>query len=140
MTDGLADVRFPAFDAGGKYLWFTASTDYGPSAVWLDLTSVERAVTRSVWLAVLAAKEPSPFGPESDEEPAADAARGEHAQRDLRAVREHAGRVDGMHQRDDADGQIVGRLFIGRFQLRCVVRGKAEKARWADDPARVRGR
>jgi len=72
VTDGLADARFPAFDASGKYLWFTASTDYGPSAPWLDMTSVERPVSRSVWLAVLAAKEPSPFAPESDEEKAAD--------------------------------------------------------------------
>ena len=69
-TDGLADARFPAFDASGKYLWFTASTDYGPTAPWLDMTSVERPVSRSVWLAVLAAKEPSPFAPESDEEKA----------------------------------------------------------------------
>ncbi|MBZ0090569.1 MAG: protease, partial [Thermoanaerobaculia bacterium] len=70
VTDGLADARFPAFDAAGKYLWFTASTDYGPSAPWLDMTSVERPVSRSVWLAVLAAGEPSPFAPESDEEKA----------------------------------------------------------------------
>lgn len=71
VTDGLADARFPAFDASGKYLWFTASTDFGPTAPWLDMTSVERPVSRSVWLAVLAAKEPSPFAPESDEEKAA---------------------------------------------------------------------
>jgi tricorn protease len=79
ITDGLADVRFPAFDAGGKYLWFTASTDFGPSSAWLDLTSVERPVSRSVWLAVLAAKEASPFGPQSDEEPGPDATGGDGA-------------------------------------------------------------
>jgi tricorn protease len=77
VTDGLADVRFPAFDAGGKYLWFTASTDFGPSSAWLDLTSVERPVSRSVWLAVLAPGAPSPFAPESDEEPAPDKRGGE---------------------------------------------------------------
>lgn len=70
VSDGLADVRFPAFDASGKFLWFTASTDLGPTAPWLDMTSVERPVTRSLWLAVLEAKEPSPLAPESDEEKA----------------------------------------------------------------------
>ena len=32
VTDGLSDARFPAFDKGGKYLYFTASTDVGPDA------------------------------------------------------------------------------------------------------------
>lgn len=68
LTDGLADARFPVFDPSGKYLWFAASTDFGPTSPWLDMTSVERPVSRSVWLAVLAAGEPSPFAPESDEE------------------------------------------------------------------------
>ncbi len=68
VTDGLADARYPAFDAGGKHLWFTVSTDWGPSAPWLDMTSVEHPVSRSVWLAVLPGGEPSPFPPESDEE------------------------------------------------------------------------
>ena len=80
-TDGLADARFPAFDASGKYLWFTASTDWGPTGPWLDMTSVEHPVTRSLWLTILAAGEPSPFAPESDEEKAeeADAAAGGEA-------------------------------------------------------------
>ncbi len=29
ITDGMSDVRFPAFDRGGKYLYFTESTNYG---------------------------------------------------------------------------------------------------------------
>ena len=67
VTDGLADARFPAFDPSGKYLWFTASTDFGPTAPWLDMTSVEHPVTRSLYLALLTSGEPSPFPPESDE-------------------------------------------------------------------------
>ena len=35
ITDGLADAISPAFDAGGKYLYFLASTDYGPHTSWL---------------------------------------------------------------------------------------------------------
>ena len=75
LTDGLADATQPVFDASGKYLWFAASTDFGPTSAWLDMTGVEHPVTRAVYLAILAAGEPSPFAPESDEEkPAAAAA------------------------------------------------------------------
>ena len=67
VTDGMSDARFPAFDAGGKYLYFAASTDSGQS-LQPDIHSFSRPVTRSIYLAVLAKDEPSPFAPESDEE------------------------------------------------------------------------
>lgn len=67
-TDGLSDARFPVFDRGGKYLYFTASTDWGPTATWLDMSSVDHPVSRAVYVAVLDRKEPSPLAPESDEE------------------------------------------------------------------------
>jgi tricorn protease len=68
LTDGLSDARFAAFDAGGKYLYFTASTDIGPTTGWLDMSSFGRPVTRSVYVAVLRNDVPSPLAPESDEE------------------------------------------------------------------------
>ena len=67
-TDGLSDARFAVFDRGGKYLYFTASTDFGPAATWLDMSSVDHPVSRAVYVAVLDRKEPSPLAPESDEE------------------------------------------------------------------------
>ncbi len=67
-TDGLSDVRFPAFDRSGKYLYFTASTDIGPSANFIDMSGMNRQVTRSVYLLVLDKSLPSPLAPESDEE------------------------------------------------------------------------
>ncbi|MGA2531475.1 MAG: PDZ domain-containing protein [Candidatus Aminicenantales bacterium] len=67
VTDGMSDARFPAFDAEGKYLYFAASTDSGQS-LQPDIHSFSRPVTRSIYLAVLAKDEPSPFAPESDEE------------------------------------------------------------------------
>jgi tricorn protease len=63
VTDGMADVITPAFDASGKYLYFLASTNYGLKSGWLDMSSQERLVRRSVYLAVLSAKEPSPLLP-----------------------------------------------------------------------------
>lgn len=68
ITDGLSDALHPVFDAGGKVLFFTASTDIGPTQAWLDLSSVNRPVSRSVYLAVLSSADPSPFAPESDED------------------------------------------------------------------------
>jgi tricorn protease len=68
LTDGLSDARFPAFDKNGKYLYFTASTDIGPTIGGGEMSAMNRPVTRSVYLVVLAADQPSPLAPESDEE------------------------------------------------------------------------
>ncbi|NIO00733.1 MAG: protease [Candidatus Latescibacteria bacterium] len=68
LTDGLSDCKSPAWDAGGKYIYFLASTNYGLNVGWLDLSSLERPVRRAIYLAVLSSKEPSPLLPESDDE------------------------------------------------------------------------
>lgn len=70
VTDGLSDARSPVFDADGKLLFFTASTNVGPASSWLDMSGINRPVTRSVYVAVLAKDTPSPLAPESDEEKA----------------------------------------------------------------------
>jgi len=69
ITDGLADSISPAFDASGKYLYFMASTNYGPSSGWLEMSSIDRPVRRGIYLAVLGANEPSPLLPETGDEP-----------------------------------------------------------------------
>ena len=69
LTDGLSDAMSPAWDASGKYLWFLASTNFALRTGWLDMTSYDRPVTRALYLAVLAANEPTPLPPESDEDP-----------------------------------------------------------------------
>ncbi len=68
FTDGMSDARYAAFDTNGKYLYFTASTDVGPTTGWLDLSSANRPVSRSVYVMVLRKDLPSPLAPESDEE------------------------------------------------------------------------
>ncbi len=72
VTDGMSDARFPAFDAGGKYLYFTASTDMGLVVGFGDMSGVDRPTTRSVYIAVLDKSLPSPLPFESDEEKVAD--------------------------------------------------------------------
>src|SRR5256885_10196643 len=80
ITDGMSDARNPAFDHDGQYLYFTASTNYGPTSSGLDMTSDEHEVNSSVYLAVLPNNIASPLAPESDEEgaprPAAEGGRG----------------------------------------------------------------
>jgi tricorn protease len=72
VTDGLSDARHPAFDASGKYLYFSASTNVGPTNAGLDMSAYPMLPTRSVYVVVLKKTDPSPFAPESDEEKVAE--------------------------------------------------------------------
>jgi tricorn protease len=72
ITDGIGDARYPVFDKGGKSLIFAVSTDMGLSAGWLDLSSFQHPVLRSVYAAVLKKGDPSPVEPLSDEEKVAE--------------------------------------------------------------------
>ena len=73
ITDGTSDARYPVFDKNGKTLYFAASTDMGLSIGWLDLSSFQHPVLRSVYAVVLKKGDPSPVEPQSDEEKAAGA-------------------------------------------------------------------
>ncbi len=68
ITDGMSDAFSPAFDANGKYLYFLASTDDGPSNAGIDLSSLDRAQSSAAYVVVLAKDGASPIPPESDEE------------------------------------------------------------------------
>ncbi len=70
LTDGMSEASSPAFDRGGKYLYFIASTTARNTAGWLDLsTLLTPNVNASVYVCVLRSDLPSPFSPESDDEP-----------------------------------------------------------------------
>ncbi|MEO1304160.1 MAG: PDZ domain-containing protein [Pseudomonadota bacterium] len=76
LTDGMADSGEPAFSPDGELLYFTGSTNAGPTHVGLDMTSQERPYRAAIYVAVLTEDGTSPlapkFGdedaPESDEE------------------------------------------------------------------------
>lgn len=70
ISDQLADAISPVWDESGKYLYFLASTDYGLNSGWLDMSSYDRPLTRSLYFAILDSKEKSPLLPQSDEEKA----------------------------------------------------------------------
>lgn len=68
IGDAMADAITPVWDESGKYLYFLASTDFGLNTGWLDMSSYDHPITRSLYLAVLNAADSSPLLPQSDEE------------------------------------------------------------------------
>lgn len=73
LTDGMSDASLPVFDKSGKYLYFLASTDDGPTHAGIDLSILNHTnTTSSVYAMVLRKDLPSPIAPESDEEGAAE--------------------------------------------------------------------
>src|SRR5258708_16491003 len=68
VTDGTADSRYPVFDKDGKTLYFTASTDVGLTAGWLDLSSFQHPLTRNVYAVVLKKGDANPVEPQTHEE------------------------------------------------------------------------
>ena len=77
VTHGASDCRFPAFDASGKYLYFTSSTNTALGQGWLDMSSFERPMTSHVYVTTLRADLPSPLAPRAGFETVA-ARHGEH--------------------------------------------------------------
>ncbi|MEQ8477905.1 PDZ domain-containing protein [Fulvivirga sp.] len=70
VSDGLADAISPTWDQSGEYLYFLASTDYGLNTGWLDMSSYDPAVNRSLYALVLKADGKAPNLPQSDDEEA----------------------------------------------------------------------
>jgi tricorn protease len=64
----MSDALSPAFDPNGKYLYFLASTDDGPSRAGIDLSSLDRAQTTAAYGVVLDKDGAWPVPPESDDE------------------------------------------------------------------------
>lgn len=69
LTDGLSDAIDPQWDESGKYLYFLASTDFGLNAGWLDMSSFNYPVNRTLYAIVLNKKTPMPIALRSDDEP-----------------------------------------------------------------------
>ena len=69
VTDGRSEATEPAFDAGGKYLYFISSDSTGLSKHGFSQSSVDARPPRfAIYMAVLQKGTPSPFLKESDEE------------------------------------------------------------------------
>lgn len=68
LSDGLADAKYPVFDANGKYLYFIVSTDAGPVQDWFAQSNADMAASQAIYVAVLAKGTASPVAKQSDEE------------------------------------------------------------------------
>ena len=79
-TDAMADAITPVWDQSGNYLYFLASTDYGPNTGWLDMSAYDSPINRSLYAMVLDSEGESPLLPKSDEAMASDDA--DHDQED----------------------------------------------------------
>ena len=106
VTDGMSDASSPAFDLNGKYLYFIASTDDGPSRAGIDLSSLDRAQTSAPYVVVLAKDGASPVPPESDDEKIKDERR-RTTQEDER--RRRRTRTDQERRRRNAEREGQGR-------------------------------
>ena len=101
VGDALADASSPAFSRDGKYLFFAASTNSGPSQVFLDMSTQEVPYRAGLYVAVLASGAPSPLKPKTGDEGEAPAP----AKKDEGAAKApSATRIDveGLAQRIDA--------------------------------------
>lgn len=70
ITDAMANAVSPAWDRGGRHLYFLASTDLALGSGWANTSSVMSRATYGVYVTVLRADDPTPFPPKSDEEAA----------------------------------------------------------------------
>lgn len=68
LTDGMADAISPIWSENGKYLYFLASTNYGLQSGWLDMSSYDTNLTRSLYAIVLSKTDDAPNLPKTDEE------------------------------------------------------------------------
>ena len=68
ITDGMSDAGQPAFSADGEYLYFSASTNRGPTVAGIDMSQQERPYRAALYAIVLSMEGKSPLLPKSDEE------------------------------------------------------------------------
>lgn len=124
-TDGMSDVRFPAFDRGGKYLYFTESTNYGTTTSGLDMSSDAFSVTRSIYGLALAADTASPIAPQNEDEknPAAkdkkDSA-DEHADKDKSDAAKKSDEADKQEKPEKAEKTKPVKIDIEHLEDRAV--------------------
>ncbi|TCK69142.1 tricorn protease [Winogradskyella wandonensis] len=68
LTDPIADAITPVWDASGKYLYTLASTNYGLSSGWLDMSNYDPGanLARSLYAIVLSKNDKAPNLPKND--------------------------------------------------------------------------
>jgi tricorn protease len=141
ITDGLSDADYAQWDKNGKYLYFTASTNRNLSTSWLDMSSIDRKVTRSAYVVVLHKEDPSPVAPESDDEKPPDATKKDDKDKDKEKDKEPVTvRIDfdNIDQRilalPIAERDYVG-LFAGKTGVLYLTEANDVSDAFRDQPA-----
>mgnify|MGYP006267347571 CR=1 FL=1 len=109
LTNDLADALTPAWDASGRYLYVLASTDYGLNTGWLDMSSYDPDITRTLYLIVLNDDTDSPLAPRVDDEPAPEEAQDKEPANDSVVTIN----LPGIQQRILAVSDVPERAFTG---------------------------
>lgn len=68
VTDAMADAAAPAWDRGGRFLYFLASTNLALGSGWANTSAIHAQPSYGVYLALLRSTDSTPFPPRSDEE------------------------------------------------------------------------
>lgn len=68
LTDGMAEVTWPAWSDNSEVLYFLGSVDYGPKSPWLDMSSISFSPTYQLYYALLNPQREPLFPKRSDEE------------------------------------------------------------------------
>jgi len=119
ITDGMSNAGSPVFGPDGKYLYFTASTNAGITAVGLDMSTQERPLRNGIYAVVLAADGKSPLLPKSDEE-------GEDKKDSDKNEKNKSDDKD--KKSDDKDKKVVVKVDIKGIDDRIVALPVAQKA------------
>ncbi len=113
ITRGMSDAAQPAFSVDGEYLYFSASTNRGPTVASIDMSQQDRPYRAALYATVLSSEGKSPLLPKSDEEIAAGKAS------DDKKSKEDA---------DDSDAKVkVTRIDLGGIIERIIALPIAEK-------------
>ncbi len=124
VTDGMSDATNPVFDQNGKFLYFLASTNDGPSNAGIDLSSLDRGVSNAPYVVVLAKDGASPIPPESDDEKAKEEKKPDadktavEAKKDAKPAAKEEKKTDDKDKKDadkDADKAVVVTIDLERI-------------------------
>lgn len=83
VTGAWADIGSPTFSRDGALLFFTASTNAGPTQMGLDMSTQQQPYRAGIYAAILAADGENPLAPQlGDEKPDADDKDGEDGKKE----------------------------------------------------------
>lgn len=94
LTDPLADAFAPSWDRDGRHLYFLASTNVALGSGWANTSAMKANRSQAAYAIVLRKDDPSPFPPESDEEPVKEESEDDDAE-------EEEGEEEGSEENDE---------------------------------------